>query len=146
MIHSSKHPSSYLAFFVLTFSLILLVLLPGTTSSANPDSVRSNPPNGLTAFEWTGIQTGIREAEYQFIWHDPTHAFHAPNRAQGFDLALNGDELQVSVSPPGPAGQLSLVLTGYGSPNTMQSPGQPTISVQKDRIFTEWGLLNRAGL
>ena len=75
--------------------------LAGVTRS--PSEVKQAPPDGLSSPVWDNIQQQVRDAEYQYTWHEPSDAYTAPNRANGWRTALGAAGARVAPTQPSPS-------------------------------------------
>ncbi len=115
---------------------------PAENLPARPDL-----PEGLSDGDWATMQELIRQAEYYPTWHQPSDAYTAPNRGQGWRVAFGTDGTQITPRVPSPSqeeGQgggwsWDLTLTGYGYKGHLQTlSSQPDITIDDNRVVYQW--------
>lgn len=131
------HHSRTLSLISLAVLLLGMVLTPAAASA--PETA---VPAGLSGGEWASIQDQIRLAEYHLTWQtvagqDP--AYRAPNRGQGFAVALRADGAAVTGrGRDGAAWRFGLALRGYGETPLPAALGREDLRAEEARVTYRW--------
>jgi hypothetical protein len=114
-----------------------VALAPAAAVAAAAQSpAAANPPAGLTTAEWSSLQSQMRAAQYQVTWQTlagQAPAYRAPNRAQGFEVALAPEGFTAA----GEDWQVSLRLASYGG-RPVPALTQAQLQADRDTVTYVW--------
>jgi hypothetical protein len=111
------------------------------SAAAAPDGAEpaGQVPAGVTSGEWSSMLALVREAEYQFAWHEPAVQtalpyYWAPNRAQAWDLVFDAQGMSVTSPRPDQSWRWGLRLASAGYAGTAQPAGAAQITAVDNRL------------
>ncbi len=99
-------------------------------------------PEGLSPMDWDRIREQIREAEYQYTWHDSSARYVAPNRRHGLHTKLGAGGLQVSpaLNQRDAGWGWGMRLAAWGVSGKMRAVrAEPVVRSDGSRVELDWG-------
>jgi uncharacterized protein (DUF2141 family) len=131
--------------FILIF-LLNVIWVPGSIGidpvlAASPNQNSQNTNQNILPQSNDSMQSLIRQAEYQYTWHEPSRAYSAANRAQGWHTNLGVDGLQLipGFGLESTSWEWQLRLSAWGNSEGMkQLNNTPAVNAQQNQVTYFW--------